>query len=123
MSLFADGDFHWAMDGKLAGILERNDGVCHLNGTTSGYYDQSTLMDYPSISHISSVAQKNSFVLIFAVMERYEATWKAMAEMIPGRLVYRIKSSQPLKNYDILYTFNQVHPWKSLRRTPKTSSI
>jgi hypothetical protein len=29
-----DGDFHYAMDGKLLGILEPNDGSCHLNGST-----------------------------------------------------------------------------------------
>ena len=28
-----DRDFHTAMDGKLAGILEPNDGQCHLNKT------------------------------------------------------------------------------------------
>ena len=28
-----DRDFHTAMDGKLAGILEPNDGQCHLNRT------------------------------------------------------------------------------------------
>ena len=26
-----DRDFHFALDGKLAGILEPNDGRCHLN--------------------------------------------------------------------------------------------
>lgn len=32
--LFAtDEDFHYAMDGKLIGILEPNDGQCHLGGS------------------------------------------------------------------------------------------
>ena len=103
-------DFHFAMDGKLAGILERHDGLCHLNGTSgeSGYYTHSEVQDYPSISQvsratlvnrstdqlnsstdqfvkspnssllsqISSVAQQNSFLLIFAVIPRYESIWQ-----------------------------------------------
>jgi len=31
--LATDRDFHYALDGKLAGVLTRNDGQCHLNGT------------------------------------------------------------------------------------------
>ena len=31
--LATDRDFHFAMDGKLVGILEPNDGPCHLQGS------------------------------------------------------------------------------------------
>ena len=62
------------MDGKLAGILERNDGLCHLNGTDGepGYYTHSEILDYPSISQVSAVVQQNSFLTIFAVIPRYK---------------------------------------------------
>ena len=66
------------MDGKLAGILERNDGLCHLNGTDGepGYYTHSEILDYPSISQVSSVVQQNSFLTIFAVIPRYKGPSK-----------------------------------------------
>jgi hypothetical protein len=49
-----DRDYHNAMDGKLLGILEPNDGICHLD--ESGYYTESKYQDYPSVSHINAVA-------------------------------------------------------------------
>ena len=66
------------MDGKLAGILERNDGLCHLNGTDGepGYYTHSEILDYPSISQVSAVVQQNSFLTIFAVIPRYKGPAK-----------------------------------------------
>jgi len=33
ITLTPDGDFHFAMDGKLVGILDPNDAKCHLNGS------------------------------------------------------------------------------------------
>ncbi len=81
-----DSDFHFAMDGKLAGILERNDGLCHLNGSQGepGYYDQSEVLDYPSVSQISSLAQQDSFLLIFAVTPQYKTIWEEMSKLVPG---------------------------------------
>uniref|UniRef100_A0A915ESX8 Integrin beta n=1 Tax=Ditylenchus dipsaci TaxID=166011 RepID=A0A915ESX8_9BILA len=43
-----DAGFHYAGDGRLAGITTPNDGQCHLD--TDGYYDKSTEQDYPSIA-------------------------------------------------------------------------
>ena len=82
-------DYHFAMDGKLAGILERHDGLCHLNGTYGepGYYTHSEILDYPSISQISSVVQQNSFLTIFAVIPRYKSIWEAMSRLVPGSSV------------------------------------
>ena len=34
------------------------------------------LQDYPSISHINSVAQANSFILLFAVVEAYKDVYQ-----------------------------------------------
>ena len=81
-----DRDFHFAMDGKLAGILEPNDGECHLNNTQggSGYYTHGEVLDYPSISHINSVAQLNNFLIIFAVKDIYKDIYQALTERIAG---------------------------------------
>ncbi|CAB4060946.1 ITGB3 [Lepeophtheirus salmonis] len=39
--LTTDGDFHFALDGKLLGLLEPNDGQCHLNSL--GYFTEEKL--------------------------------------------------------------------------------
>ena len=77
------------MDGKLTGILERNDGLCHLNGTHGepGYYTHSETLDYPSVSQISSVVQQSSFLILFAVIPRYKSIWEAMSKLVPGSSV------------------------------------
>ena len=49
-----DQSFHMAGDGRLGGLVRPNDGRCHLN--SSGYYDQSTVQDYPSIGQINQVS-------------------------------------------------------------------
>ncbi len=64
--LATDMDFHYALDGKLVGILQPNDGKCHLkyeNKMTSAYYTDSKYYDYPSISQINYVAHQVLFVL------------------------------------------------------------
>jgi integrin beta 1 len=43
-----DAGFHFAGDGRLAGIVTPNDGECHLD--SDGYYTKSTELDYPSIA-------------------------------------------------------------------------
>ena len=54
-----------AGDGKLGGLVDPNDGRCHLN--SSGFYDWSTVQDYPSLGHIAHVARENSVNIIWAV--------------------------------------------------------
>ena len=54
-----------AGDGKLGGLVAPNDGLCHLN--SSGFYDWSTLQDYPSLGHIAQVARDNNVNIIWAV--------------------------------------------------------
>ena len=80
-----DRDFHFALDGKLIGILDRNDGQCHLD--EFGYYTHEMYRDYPSISHINSVAQNNSIVVVFAVNPRYKNIYSEMSKFIPGSSV------------------------------------
>jgi len=86
--LATDRDFHWALDGRLAGILTPNDGRCHLNQTDdtgAGYYTMGERLDYPSVSHISSVAQDGNFNIVFAIKKDYESAYKALASEIPGQ--------------------------------------
>ena len=84
-----DRDYHFALDGKLAGIFTANDGKCHLNNTGdgSGYYTEGETLDYPSVSHINSVATHRNFIIIFAVTEQYQKAYEALAERITGSKV------------------------------------
>uniref|UniRef100_K1QAH5 Integrin beta n=1 Tax=Magallana gigas TaxID=29159 RepID=K1QAH5_MAGGI len=66
MLLYAsDINFHQAGDGRLAGILEPNDGTCHLNG--EGYYTEAEVQDYPSIGQIIQKAKENNINIIFVI--------------------------------------------------------
>ncbi|KAI6648467.1 Integrin beta [Oopsacas minuta] len=65
-----DGTFHIAHDGKLAGIIEPNDGRCHLEyegDDTFATYVESTKQDYPSIGHLGAKLQENNIFVIFAI--------------------------------------------------------
>ena len=42
------------------------------------------MLDYPSVSHINSVAQENNFLIMFAVIDKYQEAYKALAERITG---------------------------------------
>lgn len=59
-----DSYYHVAGDGKLGGVVEPNDGKCHMKNDE---YTDSLIYDYPSVSHINYVAKKRNFNLFFAI--------------------------------------------------------
>ena len=68
--LVTDGTFHIANDGKLAGIIELNDGQCHLEyegEDTFATYVKSTTLDYPSVGHLAAKLQENNIFVVFAI--------------------------------------------------------
>ena len=68
--LVTDGTFHIANDGKLAGIIESNDGKCHLEyegEDTFATYVKSTTQDYPSVGHLASKLKENNVFVAFAI--------------------------------------------------------
>jgi len=76
-----DSEFHSAGDGKLGGIVEPNDGKCHL---VDGEYAFSTIQDYPSISQINKVVSESSINLIFAVTADQFEIYDLLAKEIDG---------------------------------------
>ena len=63
--LFAtDGGYHFANDGRMAGILRPNDEKCHL---VNNEYTSSADYDYPSINQVSMRAKDRHVHIIFAV--------------------------------------------------------
>uniref|UniRef100_A0A8C9T726 Integrin beta n=1 Tax=Scleropages formosus TaxID=113540 RepID=A0A8C9T726_SCLFO len=61
-----DDGFHMAGDGKLAAILEPNDGQCHLD---KSIYSKSSEMDYPSVGQLAQKLAENNIQPIFAVTQ------------------------------------------------------
>lgn len=62
-----DADYHIAGDGKLAGIVEPNDGQCHME---NNQYTHGLVHDYPSVSHINHVAKEHNVNIIFAIVNK-----------------------------------------------------
>jgi len=80
-----DSGFHMAGDGKLGGIIEPNDGECHLD--EDGMYTHSTLQDYPSVLQLNNKVQENTISIIFAVTEPQQEAYKVLTNIIEGSKV------------------------------------
>eukprot|EP00105_Crassostrea_gigas_P012340 XP_011428304.1 PREDICTED: integrin beta-3 [Crassostrea gigas] len=60
-----DINFHHAGDGRVAGILQPNDGLCHLD--SNGKYTMAEVQDYPSVGQILQKARENNINIIFVI--------------------------------------------------------
>ncbi|KAF9802381.1 hypothetical protein SFRURICE_009063 [Spodoptera frugiperda] len=76
-----DAGFHYAGDGKLGGIVQPNDGECHMKDNT---YTHSTLQDYPSISQINHKVKKHAINVIFAVTAEQISVYEQLSKHIEG---------------------------------------
>lgn len=76
-----DDTFHYAGDGKLAGLIEPNDGLCHMEDNE---YTFSSVQDYPSIPQINSIVKKHSVNIIFAVTKTHERMYNDLAKLVEG---------------------------------------
>ncbi|XP_043256533.1 integrin beta-PS-like isoform X1 [Colletes gigas] len=77
-----DAVSHLAGDGRLAGILEPNDCLCHLD--EKGFYSYSLLQDYPSIAQINNMARENNMNIIFAIVKGAEEAYQQLSGSISG---------------------------------------
>lgn len=88
MVLYAsDIQFHQAGDGRLAGILEPNDCMCHMDST--GKYSKAEIQDYPSVGQIIQKARENNINILFVIggdeSERVRTTvYNSLAAALPG---------------------------------------
>ncbi|KAK3869052.1 hypothetical protein Pcinc_025612 [Petrolisthes cinctipes] len=73
-----DDKFHYAGDGKLAGIIKPNDEKCHLTDNLYTDYDK---YDYPSIAQIDKVAKERQINIIFAVTG-HEGLYEKLHELV-----------------------------------------
>ncbi|XP_019635076.1 PREDICTED: uncharacterized protein LOC109478062 isoform X2 [Branchiostoma belcheri] len=73
----SDAPFHSAGDGKLGGIVKKNDEKCHLD--VRGKYTEEKNQDYPSISQIRSLLEATNTLLIFAVDKKFQSIYESLA--------------------------------------------
>ncbi|EDW03625.1 GH10404 [Drosophila grimshawi] len=78
--LVTDGFMHFAGDGLLAGIVQRNDRQCHLN--QAGEYTGSLVYDYPSLEEIYRELLRRKINVIFAVTEEVFDTYKELSALM-----------------------------------------
>lgn len=76
-----DAGFHYAGDGKLAGVIKPNDCKCHVQNHA---YTHSTLQDYPSVAQINTAAKENAVNVIFAVTKDREVIYENLSKKIEG---------------------------------------
>ncbi|XP_045785292.1 integrin beta-PS [Maniola jurtina] len=76
-----DAGFHYAGDGKLGGIVQPNDGECHMEDNS---YTYSTTQDYPSISQINLKVKEHAINVIFAVTSEQISVYEQLSRHIEG---------------------------------------
>ncbi|KAJ9575734.1 hypothetical protein L9F63_007380, partial [Diploptera punctata] len=84
-----DEGFHMAGDGRLAGIIDPNDGKCHMK---NGVYTHSLLQDYPSVSQLNHKVRENPMNILFAVTDRQLQAYTYLSENIEGSRVGNLTS-------------------------------
>ncbi|CAI8051054.1 Integrin beta-1-B [Geodia barretti] len=69
--ILTDAGFKTALDGRVAGLVTRNDGECHLQMNKEGFYEYfiSPEQDFPSIYQVREKLIENDIITIFAVQE------------------------------------------------------
>uniref|UniRef100_A0A3P9BBS4 Integrin beta n=1 Tax=Maylandia zebra TaxID=106582 RepID=A0A3P9BBS4_9CICH len=77
----SDGNSHFGMDSRLAGIVIPNDGQCHLDANNE--YSKSTVHEYPTLGQLIDKLVDNNILLIFAVTEDQKDNYM----LIPGATV------------------------------------
>ncbi|XP_028268266.1 integrin beta-3a [Parambassis ranga] len=80
-----DAKTHIALDGRIAGIVQPNDGQCHLD--TDSVYNKTTVLDYPSLGLLTEKMSENNINLIFAVTSYVVPLYEGYSQLIPGTTV------------------------------------
>lgn len=101
-----DAAFHFAGDGKLGGIVDPNDGHCHLD--QEGFYSYSLYQDYPSISQIAKIIAEKKVNVIFAVTKAQLGVYESLSKFIEGSAYGELAADSRnivelvQKNYDLI---------------------
>ncbi|KAK3520705.1 hypothetical protein QTP70_030581 [Hemibagrus guttatus] len=79
-----DATSHSALDGRISGLVQPNDGKCYVN---NDIYAKTAILDYPSIGLLADKLTENNINLIFAVTENVKPLYLNYSKLIPGTAV------------------------------------
>ncbi|XP_017784338.1 PREDICTED: integrin beta-PS-like [Nicrophorus vespilloides] len=97
-----DATSHIAGDGKLAGVVEPNPGLCFM---TDNQYTHDLVYDYPSISHINHLAKQLGFNIFFAIAnDNIYSVYEAMQNEIENTATARLNAQS-----DLLYLITKFY--------------
>lgn len=97
---------HIALDGKLAGLVQPNDGHCHLD--TNNEYSAADQLDYPSLALLGEKLSENNINLIFAVTRNHYLLYKNFTALIPGTTVEILDQSSENILQLIINAYNNI---------------
>lgn len=97
---------HIALDGKLAGLVQPNDGHCHLD--TNNEYSAADKLDYPSLALLGEKLSENNINLIFAVTRNHYLLYKNFTALIPGTTVEILDQSSENILQLIINAYNNI---------------
>ncbi|XP_011864288.1 PREDICTED: integrin beta-nu isoform X1 [Vollenhovia emeryi] len=80
MLVATDGLMHFAGEGKLGGVVERQDFQCHLD--ERGQYSLAKKYDYSSLAEVSRLLHERKVNLIFAVTEDRRHEYELIANLL-----------------------------------------
>ncbi|XP_013878237.1 integrin beta-3 [Austrofundulus limnaeus] len=83
--LTTDAKTHTALDARIAGIVQPNDGQCYLDD--NNVFNKSAVLDYPSLALITDKMSENNINLIFAVTSYVVPLYKEYSQIMPGTTV------------------------------------
>jgi len=86
----SDDDYHYALDGKLGGIVNPPDRFCHLefDSTTGDYmYNYDTRQDYPSTAFIADILNERRIIPIFAIPPLKQSTYFSLRDTIRSAFI------------------------------------
>lgn len=81
-----DGDYHTALDGRLAGIFRRPTAECRLD-SVSNLYEYGNETDYPSSYFLTEILNQNRIIPIFAVTNNVNEVYRQLAQIIRSAFV------------------------------------
>ncbi|KAL5270608.1 hypothetical protein ACHWQZ_G001345 [Mnemiopsis leidyi] len=74
----SDAGIHIAGDGKLAGLVDPNDGQCSLDNNDR-YYARAEQQDYPTIEQVNQMLIRNNIIPIFAIETDYVELYEQLS--------------------------------------------
>lgn len=90
----SDVDYHFAGDGKLAGIVRPHDFKCYLE-PSDGFmkYTHDTILDYPSVGQIRKAVTDNNINTIFVIYGSAKTYYEKLNADIPGSFTEELTSN------------------------------